>query len=101
MKTKISTNKPVMANSAAEAASPTRMWFTAERTARADVAMVSILTEDAVDAAFDEENFSFVAETSPVSESTAMVQSVSSQLAMLESQCEQLRKILESVSVKS
>jgi hypothetical protein len=102
MKTKISNSKSAIAypvaSPPAEAGSPSRTWATAEGTARADVAMVSILTEDAVDAAFDEESFSFLAEVSPASESTAMVQSLSSQLAILESQCEQLRKILDTVS---
>jgi hypothetical protein len=92
MKTKISNSKSAIAypvaSPPAEAGSPSRVWITGERTSRAD----------AVDAAFDEESFSFEAETSPVSESTAMVQSLSSQLAILESQCEQLRKILVSVS---
>jgi hypothetical protein len=105
MKTKTSNSKSVIAYPAAsppaEAGSPSRVWATAVGTARADVGMVSILTEDAVDAAFDGESFSFVAEASPVSESTAMVQSLSSQLAILESQCEQLRKILDTVTVNS
>jgi hypothetical protein len=106
MKTQISTIKPAIdntaANPAAAAASPTRMWSTAERTSRADVAMVSVLSADAIDAAFDEENFTFVTEATPVvNESSTMVQSLSSQLAMLESQCEQLRKILDTVSAGS
>jgi hypothetical protein len=88
MKTKISNSKPVIAHPPAEAGSPSRTWITGARTSRAD----------AVDAAFDEESFSFVAKAEPESESSAMVQSLSSQLAMLESQCEQLRKILVSVS---
>jgi hypothetical protein len=102
MKTQISTTKSVIANPAAEAASPTRTWTTADRTSRADAAMVATLTEEAVDAAFGEESFSFVGESSQaVSESAVMVQSLSSQLAMLENQCEQLRKILDTVTVSS
>jgi hypothetical protein len=102
MRTQISKTEPVIANPIAEATSPAKTWTSGDRTSRADAAMVSTLTEDAVDAAFGEESFSFVAEsTQAMSESAAMVQSLSSQLAMLESQCEQLRKILDTVSVSS
>jgi hypothetical protein len=102
MKTQISTIKPAIVNPVADATSPAKActWTSGDRTSRADAAMVPTLTEDAVDAAFDEESFSFVDEsTQAMSESAAMVQSLSSQLAMLESQCEQLRKILDTVSV--
>jgi hypothetical protein len=104
MKTQISTIKPLTAHPPAEAGSPaaTCIWTSGDRTSRADAAMVATLTEDAVDAAFGEESFCFVSEnTQVVSESATMVQSLSSQLAMLESQCEQLRKILDTVSVSS
>jgi hypothetical protein len=102
MKTQISTTKSVIANPAAEAASPTCTWTSGDRTSRADAAMFSTLTEDAVDAAFGEESFSFVTEnTQAMNDSAAMVQSLSSQLAMLESQCERLRKILNTVPVSS
>jgi hypothetical protein len=103
MKTQISTIKPAIANPDAEMTSPVaRTWTTGERTSRADVAMVSILNANAIDAAFDEENFTFVTEAAQAAnEPSAMVQSLSSQLAMLEKQCEQLRKILDTVSVTS
>lgn len=101
MKTQNSSNKQAFANPVAELSSPARTWINGDRTSRADAAMISDLTEDAIDAVFGEENFSFVAEATPGSESSAMVQSISSQIAMLESQCEQLRKILDTVSVRS
>lgn len=102
MKTQISIIKPTIANPVAEANSPARTWTTGDRTSRADGAMVSMLNADAIDAAFDEEDFAFMAETNhEAGESAAMVQSLSSQLAMLENQCEQLRKILDTVSVNS
>jgi hypothetical protein len=79
-----------------------RTWSTGHRTSRADAAMVGVLCVDSVDAVFEEESLSFVEsvaelhETVPSrTEPATIVESLATQLAVLESQCVNLRRMLE------
>jgi hypothetical protein len=87
---------------AAKATTSIRKWSSGQRTSRTDVATGHVLSMDTVDAVFDEESTSFAQNKSTKSESTSsqnepktVVQSLTSQLAILEGQCESLRRMLE------
>jgi len=85
----------------------TRTWSTGLRTSRTDAAMVGALSVDSVDAVFEEESLSFVKavaqsnenvdahSVSSQTEPATIVESLASQLAVLESQCVNLRRMLE------
>ena len=79
----------------------TRIWSKGHRTSRTDAAMVGVLCVDSVDAVFEDESLSFVEtatqlqETVSPTEPVAIVESLASQLAVLESQCVNLRRMLK------
>jgi hypothetical protein len=79
-----------------------RTWSSGHRTSRTDAAMVGVLCVDSVDAVFEEESLSFVETAAQLRETVSshiepatIVESLASQLAVLESQCVNLRRMLE------
>ncbi len=77
-----------------------RMWSTGERSSRTDGGTAPALTTAVVDAVFEEEAVSFV-EAAPktatvdAAEPKSMVASLAAQLTALESQCVNLRRLLD------
>ncbi len=77
-----------------------RSWSTGERSSRTDGGNAPALTTASVDAVFEEEAVSFV-ESAPAmtptvaDDSKSMVASLAAQLAVLESQCVNLRRLLD------
>lgn len=106
MKTEISDIKRTVEIASINESTATRTWSTGQRTSRTDVAMVGVLSVDSVDAVFEEESLSFVETVAQLQESVkvqaepaAIVESLASQLAVLESQCVNLRRMLEMAAV--
>jgi hypothetical protein len=76
-----------------------RSWSTGERSSRTDGGTAPALTTAMVDAVFEEESVSFVdaaPETAATvsADSKSMVASLAAQLAVLEDQCVNLRRLL-------
>lgn len=77
-----------------------RTWSTGERASRTDGGTAPALTTANVDAVFEEEAVSFVESAPPTTavvaaEPKIMVANLSAQLAALESQCVNLRRLLD------
>lgn len=102
MNTKISEIKRTAEIASINESTATRTWSTGHRTSRTDAAMVGVLCVDSVDAVFEEESLSFVKAVAQLHENVSaqaepatIVESLASQLAVLESQCVNLRRMLE------
>lgn len=78
-----------------------RTWSAGKRTSRTDQAMLPALTSASVDAVFEEEAVSFAAATPAIADESKndepknMVASLTAQLVALESQCLNLRRLLD------
>lgn len=82
-----------------------RMWSTGERSSRTDGAMAFALTTATVDAVFEDVAVSFVEAAQEATDVVAakpqgMVANLSAQLAVLESQCVNLRGLLEKAAAE-
>jgi hypothetical protein len=85
-------------------AKQSRSWSFPSRNSRADVPVSATLTGDTVDAALADEAISFVAPRTEVAlreDQAQVVAGLSAQLAQLESQCSNLRHMLELASQNS
>ena len=106
MNTKISEIKRTAEMALINESTATRTWSKGHRTSRTDAAMVGVLCVDSVDAVFEEESLSFVETAAQLQETVvsptepvAIVESLASQLAILESQCVNLRRMLEMAAI--
>jgi hypothetical protein len=116
MKSDISEIKRTVALSRISDPTKTRTWSSGQRTSRTDAPMVGVLSVDTVDAVFEEESLSFVESVSQMREAvssqsdsaqtaslhsgpTGMMESLTSQLEVLESQCVNLRRMLEMAAI--
>lgn len=102
MKSEITEIKRTIGIASINESTAARTWSTGHRTSRTDTAMVGVLCVDSVDAVFEEESLSFVKSAAQLHETVAsptetveIVESLASQLAVLESQCVNLRRMLE------
>jgi hypothetical protein len=106
MNSKVSEVKRTVEIASVNESIATRTWSTGHRTSRTDAAMVGELSVDSVDAVFEEESLSFVKAVAQLHENVAaqaepatIVESLASQLAILESQCVKLRRMLEMAAI--
>jgi hypothetical protein len=106
MKSEITEFNRTFGVSSSKESPATRTWSMGQRTSRTDAPMVSVLSVDSVDAVFNEESLSFVENFAQLHEKAAsptqpgaIVESLASQLAVLESQCVSLRRMLEVAAI--